>query len=263
MGRDNNLQDQVKYEHQKPRGTLQSMPIPEWKWERIAMDFVGLPTTLGMFDSIWVIIDRLDLSTAFHPQNDRQSEGTIQVLQHMIRACVIDFGGNWDLLLPLAEFAYNNSYKSSIDMASFEALYGRRCRSPIGWFYVFEVRPWSTDLLRETLEKVKVIQVKLLAAQNRQKEYAGRKVRDLKFGEGEEVAYELSLPPDLSGVHLVFHVSMLKRYHDRDVRKLWSKEIASVKVQWKNHPFEEATWETESDMRSKYPQLFAETGTFP
>ena len=119
---------------------------------------------------------RLDLSTAFHPQTDGQCERTIQVLEDMLRACVIEFGGHWDKFLPLAEFSYNNSYHSSIDMAPFEALYGRRCRSPIGWFDAFEVRPWAIDLLRDSLKKVKSIQEKLLAAQSRQKEYADRKV---------------------------------------------------------------------------------------
>ena len=84
---------------------------------------------------------RLDLSTAFHPQTDVQSERTIQVLEDMLRACVIEFGGHWDSFLPLEEFSYNNSYHSSIDMAPFKALYGKRCRSPIGWFDAFEVRP--------------------------------------------------------------------------------------------------------------------------
>ena len=74
--------------------------------------------------------------------------------------------------MPLAEFAYNNSFHSSIEMAPFEALYGRRCRFPIGWFDAFEVRPWSTDLLRESLDKVKLIQDRLLMAQSRQKSYA-------------------------------------------------------------------------------------------
>ena len=91
----------------------------------------------------------------------------------MLRACVVDFGYHRDKFLPLAEFSYNNSYRSSIDMAPFEALYGRRCRSPIGWFDAFEVRPWGTDLLRESLDKVKFIQEKLLLAQSRQKEYEG------------------------------------------------------------------------------------------
>ena len=134
----------------------------------------------------------MDLSTAFHPQTDGQSERTIQVLEDMLRAYVIEFGGHWDNFLPLAEFSYNNIYHSSIDMAPFEALYGRRCRSPIGWFDAFEVRPWGTDLLRESLEKVKFIQEKLLAAQSRQKEYEDRKVRDLDFMEGEQVLQKVS-----------------------------------------------------------------------
>ena len=77
---------------------------------------------------------QLDMSTTFHPQTDGQSERTIQVLEDMLRACVIDFSARTDRHLPLAEFTYNNSYHSSIQMAPFEALYGRRCRSPIGWF---------------------------------------------------------------------------------------------------------------------------------
>ena len=111
----------------------------------------------------------MDLSTTFHPQTDGQPEQTIQVLEDILRACMIEFGGHWDKFLPLAKFSYNNSYHSSIDMAPFEALYGRRCRSPIGWFDAFEVRPWGTDLLRESLDNVKCIQEKLLAAQSRQK----------------------------------------------------------------------------------------------
>ena len=97
---------------------------------------------------------RLDLSTAFHPQTDGQSERTIQILEDMLRACMLDFGGSWDQYLPLAEFAYNNSYQSSIQMAPFEALYGRCCRSPIGWFEVIEPRLVGLDLIQEVVEKV-------------------------------------------------------------------------------------------------------------
>ena len=75
---------------------------------------------------------RFDLRTAFHPQTDGQYERTIQVLEDMLCACVIEFGGHWDNFLPLEEFSYNNSYHSNIDMTPFEALYERRCRSPIG-----------------------------------------------------------------------------------------------------------------------------------
>ncbi|XP_059315769.1 uncharacterized protein LOC132066480 [Lycium ferocissimum] len=207
-------------------------------------------------------------------------------------------------------------------MAPFEVLYGRRCRSPTGWFGVFEVRPWGTNLLRESLDKVKLIQEKLIAARSQQKMYVNRKVRDLKFMEGEQfllkispmkgvmrfgksgnlspryicpfeilrhisdAVYELALPPGLSGVHPVFYVSMLKTYYldgsyiirwdsvlldenlsyekepiailDRQVRKLRSKEIAFIKKKWKHRPIEEAICETESDMHSRYPQLFAD-----
>ena len=75
----------------------------------------------------------MDISTAYHPQTDGQSERTIQTLEDMLRACVIDFGGNWDTHLPLVEFSYNNSYHSSIGDVPFEALYGRKCRSPLNW----------------------------------------------------------------------------------------------------------------------------------
>ena len=119
----------------------------------------------------------MNLSTAFHPQTGGQSKRTIHVLEDMLRACVIDFGGHWDQFLPLVEYAYNNSYHSIIEMAPFKALYGRRCRYPIGWFDTFEVRPWGTDLLRESLDKVKLIQDTLLMDHSRQKIYADRKVR--------------------------------------------------------------------------------------
>ncbi|XP_069150223.1 uncharacterized protein [Solanum lycopersicum] len=220
---------QVKCEHQRPGGVSQRMPIPTWKWERITMDFdVGLPTTVGGYDSIRVVVDRLtksshfilvrvkytaeklaelyisqimrlhgvpisiisdrgslftshfwkalqhglgtqlDMSTAFHPQTDGQSERTIKVLEDMLRDCAIDFGARWDQYLPLAEFAYNNSYHSSIQMAPFEALYGRRCRSPIGWFDSAEIDSLDTDLLRDAIEQVRMIQFRLLTAQSRQ-----------------------------------------------------------------------------------------------
>ena len=89
-----------------------------------------------LFSVFWqelhkAIRTRLDFSTTFHPQSDGQSEMTIQTLEDMLRICVMDFGGQWDLHLPLIEFAYNNSYHASIEMTSYEALYGRKCRSPL------------------------------------------------------------------------------------------------------------------------------------
>nr|GEY78709.1 reverse transcriptase domain-containing protein [Tanacetum cinerariifolium] len=81
---------------------------------------------------------KLDMSTAYHPQTDGQSERTIQTLEDMLRACVLDFGVSWDVHTPLVEFSYNNSYHSSVRCASFEALYGRKCHSPIMWVEVGE-----------------------------------------------------------------------------------------------------------------------------
>ena len=97
------------------------------------------------------------LSSAFHPQTDGQAEWTIQTLEDMLRACALDFKGNWDDHLPLIEFAYNNSFHSSIGMAPFEALYGRKCRSPIGWFEVGEAAVSGPDSVFEAMEKVKLI----------------------------------------------------------------------------------------------------------
>ena len=96
---------------------------------------------------------RLDLSTAFHPQTDGQSERTIQTLKDMLRMCVMDFGGSWDEHLPLVEFAYNNSYYNSIEMAPYEALYGRKCRSPLCWDEIGERKLTGPKIIRMQLRK--------------------------------------------------------------------------------------------------------------
>lgn len=208
-------------------------------------------------------------------------------------------------ILPLAEFAYNNIYQPSIEMAPFEALYGLRCCSPIGWFELDEAKFYGSDLVKDSLEKVRLIQERLRTTQSRQKSYADQKAHDLSFMVGDkvllkvlpmkgimrfrkkdklspkfigpfkvlkrvgEVAYELALPLSLLRVHSVFHVSMLQRYHTdlshvldfsmiyldeslgyeeepvaivaRQDRKLRSKRISTVKVQWRGQPVEEET----------------------
>ncbi|GJY87778.1 putative reverse transcriptase domain-containing protein [Tanacetum coccineum] len=130
----------VKTEHQRPSGLLQQPEIPEWKWDMITMDFITkLPRSSSRLqDGEKALGTRLDMGMTYHPQTDRQSEHTIQILENMLRACVINFGGSWDTYLPLAEFFYNNSYHSSIRCAPFEALYGRKCRSPVLWAEVGE-----------------------------------------------------------------------------------------------------------------------------
>ncbi|KAJ0623015.1 putative nucleotidyltransferase, Ribonuclease H [Helianthus annuus] len=91
----------------------------------------------------------LNLSTAFHTQTDGQTERTIQTLEDMLHSSVIDFGGNWDEHLPLIEFSYNNSYHSSIYMAPFKALYGRKCRSPICWHEIGDAQITGPELIKE------------------------------------------------------------------------------------------------------------------
>ena len=106
----------------------------------------------------------LMMSTVFHPHIDGQSERTIQVLEDMLRACVLGHKGSWEEHLPLVEFAYNNSYQASIQMAPYEALYERPCRSPIFWTKVGESSITGPDLIRDTSEKVSLIWKRLLTS---------------------------------------------------------------------------------------------------
>ena len=99
----------------------------------------------------------VNLSTTFHPQTDGQEERTIYTLEDMLRACKLDFKGRWDDHLPLIELSYRNSYQSNIKMAPYEALYGRKCRSPIGWFEASQTTLFGSDLVHQAMEKVKVI----------------------------------------------------------------------------------------------------------
>ncbi|GJU06430.1 putative reverse transcriptase domain-containing protein [Tanacetum coccineum] len=238
------------------------------------------------------------MSTAYHPQTDGQSERTIQTLEDMLRACVMDFGGSWDTHLPLIEFSYNNSYHTSINQL-------------IG-----------PEIMQETTEKIIQIKERLKTARSRQKSYADKRrkplefqVRDrvllkvspwkrvVRFGKKGKlalryvgpfeivervgpVAYRLKLPQELSCVHDTFHVSNLKKclaepdvqvpldeikidenmrfveepieIVDRDVKKLKRRRIPLVKVCWNSRQGAEYTWEREDQFQKKYPHLFSE-----
>ena len=170
------------------------------------------------------------------------------MLEDTLRACALDHKGSWEEHFPLVEFAHDNSYQASIQMAPYEALYGRPCRSPLGWTEVGESSITNPDLIRDTSEKVSLIRQRLLTAQSRQKSYADVRRRSLEFEVGDHVflkvmpkrgvvrfgkrgklsprfigpfeilktigvvAYRLALPPNMTGVHEVFHVSMLRKY---------------------------------------------------
>ena len=220
------------------------------------------------------------------------------------------------------EFAYNNSYQASIEMAPFEALYGRKCRTPVCWDEIGERRLVGPELVQITSEKVKFVHDNLKITRDRHKSYANNRCRDLQFEIGDRVflkispwkgvlrfgkrgklsaryigpyeivskvgpvAYRLKLPPKLSRIHDIFHVSILRKYisdpshvlreHpvqlkenltyeetpvqiiDRKEQVLRSKVIHLVKVLWKNHEREAATWEPEVQMRHQYLQLFSD-----
>ena len=124
---------------------------------------------------------KFNLSTAYHPQTDGQSERTIQILEDMLRMCVLDFKGKWIQYLPLVEFAYNNSFQATIGMAPYEALYGRKCRSPFYWDEVGERQLVRPEIIRDTKDKVALIQKRMLTAQSRQKSYADKGRRLMNF----------------------------------------------------------------------------------
>ncbi|GKA20547.1 putative reverse transcriptase domain-containing protein [Tanacetum coccineum] len=191
--------------------------------------------SLGFWQSMQEALGtRLDMSTAYHPQTDGQSERTIQTLEDMLRACVLDFGGSWDVHLPLVEFSYNNSYHSSVRCAPFEALYGRKCRSPIMWAVVWCVRfgkKWKLEPRFvgpfEIIEKV------------------------------GPVAYRLDLPEELNVDAKLNFVEEPVEILEREFKKLKRNRIAIIKVRWNSKRGPEFTWEHEDQMKLKYMHLFS------
>ncbi|GJY45071.1 putative reverse transcriptase domain-containing protein [Tanacetum coccineum] len=327
----------VKAEHQRPSGLLVQPAIPEWKWDNITMDFITkLPKSSQGFDTIWVIVDRLtksahflpirendpldklarftsnlkksfkkalgtyiSMSTAYHPKTDGQSERTIQTLKDMLRACVIDFSKGWVKHLPLDEFSYNNSYHASIKAASYEALYGRKCRSPVCWAEVGEAQLTGPELIQETTKKIVLIKQGMRSAQDRQKSYVNRKRKPMEFKVGDrvmlkvlvkvrKVAYKLELPQEFSRIHHTFHVSNMKKCYadeplvmplegihvdnklqlmgepveimERKIKRLKRCRIPLVKVRWNSSRGSEFTWERKDSFKQKIPTILHKLG---
>ncbi|KAI3746537.1 hypothetical protein L6452_08971 [Arctium lappa] len=287
------------------------LPIREdYKMERLAQVYIdeivsrhGVPLSIisdrdSRFTSrFWQAFQkalgtRLDLSTAYHPQTDGQSERTIQTLEDMLRACAIDFGGSWDKHLSLIEFSYNNSYHTSIQCAPYEALYGRKCRSPLSWVEIGDSQLFGPDIIRETTDKISTIQDRLKAARDRQKSYADNRRKPLEFQKGDKVllkvspwkgvvrfgkrgklsprfigpyevlerigpvAYKLKLPQELSTIHDTFHVSNLKKCITDEMTIVPPDEIlVDERLIFREEPVEILDREVKRLRRSKIPIL--------
>ncbi|GJU92191.1 putative reverse transcriptase domain-containing protein [Tanacetum coccineum] len=283
----------VKIEYQKQSGLLVQPEIPQWKWENITMDFVTkLPKTATGQDTIWVIIDRLtksahffpmreddtleklmrqylkevvsrhgvpvliisnrdgkftshfwktlnkalgtrlDMSTAYHPQTDGQSERTIQTLKDIIKA------------------------------APFEALYGRKCRSPICWAKVGDRQLTGLEIIHETTEKIVQIKSRIQAARDHQKSYVYLRRKPLEFQIGDKVMLKVS---PWKGVIRFDEIQIDDKLYfieepveimDHEVKRLKQSRIPIVKVRWNSRRGPEFTWEREDQMQKKYPHLF-------
>ncbi|GKC27397.1 reverse transcriptase domain-containing protein [Tanacetum coccineum] len=233
---------------------------------------------------------QLDMSTTYHPETDGQSERTIQTLEDMLRAYVIDFGKGWDKHLPLIEFSYNNSYHASNKAAPFEALYGRKCRSPVCWAEVGDVQLTGPEIIHETTKKIVQIRQRLQAARDRQRSYANVRRKPLEFQVGNRVmlkvsphkgifrfgkqgklnpryiglfkilerigpvAYKLELTKELSNVHNTFHVSNLKKCLSDESLIIPMKELQlDDKLNFVEEPVEIMDREIKQLKRSRIP----------
>nr|GFB01391.1 putative reverse transcriptase domain-containing protein [Tanacetum cinerariifolium] len=219
----------VKAEHQKPSGLLVQPKIPDWKWDNITRDFVTkLPKLSQGYDTIWVIVDRLTKSAIFTPI--RKTDPMDKLARIYLKEVV-------------------TSYHATIKAAPFEALYGRKCRSPVCWTEVGEAQILGPELIQETTEKIVQIKQRMQAARDRQKCHANLKRKPMEFQVGDkvmlkvspwkgvvrfgkrgklnpryvgpfkvlervgDVAYKLDLPEELSRVHNTFYMSNLKKCH--------------------------------------------------
>ncbi|GJY85446.1 putative reverse transcriptase domain-containing protein [Tanacetum coccineum] len=211
---------------------------------------------------------RLDMSTTYHLETDGQNERTIQTLEDMLRACVLDFGKGWDRHLPLVEFSYNNSYHTSIKAAPFEALYGHKCRSPICWAEVKDNQLTGPEIIHEKIVQIKSRDKVMLKVSpwkgvirfGKRGKLNPRYIRPFKIiAKVGTVAYRLELPEKLSRFHIDDKFHFIKEpveIMDREVKCLKQSRIPIVKIRWNSRRGPEFTWEREDQMQKKCPHLF-------
>nr|GEX03280.1 putative reverse transcriptase domain, ribonuclease H-like domain, aspartic peptidase domain protein [Tanacetum cinerariifolium] len=225
-------------------------------------------------------------------RTDGQSERTIQTLEDMLHAYVIDFEKSWDRHLPLVEFSYNNSYHTSIKAAPFKALYGRKCRSPICWAEVGDAQLTGPEIIHETTEKIMQSKSRIQAARDRQKSYVNLKRKPMDFQVSDKVMLKVSpwkgfvrfgkrgkLNPRYIGPFqkclfdesLVIPLEELNvddklrfveepvEVVDREIKRLKRSRIPIIKVRWNSKRGPEFTWEREDKFKPKYPHLFNKT----
>nr|GFA52436.1 putative reverse transcriptase domain-containing protein [Tanacetum cinerariifolium] len=271
----------VKAEYQKPSGLLVQLEIPQWKWDNITMDFVTkLPRTSSGYDTIWVIMDRLTKSAHFLLM--REDDSMDKLTKLYLKAFQKALGTRLDM--STTYHPETDGYHASIKAVPFEALYGRKCRSPICWAEVEDAQLTGPEIIQETTEKIVQIKQRLQATRDRQKSYANVRRPFKVLAKVGTVAYKLELPQQLSRVHSTFHVSNLKKclydeplaipldeLHiddklrfveepveniDREIKRLRQSRIPIIKVRWNSKRGPRFTWEREDQFKQKYPYLF-------
>nr|GEY35734.1 putative reverse transcriptase domain-containing protein [Tanacetum cinerariifolium] len=258
------------------------LPMPEdYKMDRLAILYLneivarhGVPILIisdrdSRFTSrFWQSMQEalgthLDVSTAYHPQTDGQSERTIKTLEDMLRACVLDFGGSWDVHFPLVEFLYNNSYHSSVRCAQFEALYGTKYHSPIMWTEVGEGQLIGPELAQETAKKISQVKDRLEVARvvrfGKTRKLSPRFVRPFEIIEKKCLA-DPTLQVPLDEIQVDAKLNFMEEpveILDREFKKLKQSRIAIVKVRYNSNRGPEFMWKREDQMKLKYPHLFS------
>ncbi|GJZ04245.1 putative reverse transcriptase domain-containing protein [Tanacetum coccineum] len=177
----------------------------------------------------------------------------------MLCACAINFGKGWVNHLPLVEFSYNNIYHASIKVAPFEALYGRKCRSPMCWAEVGEVQLTGPEIVQETTKKIVQIKQRMQAARDRQKSYADLKRKSMEFQVGDKCHADEPLAVPLDRLHFDNKLQFVEEpveIMERKVQRLKRSRIPIVKLRWNSRRGPEFTWEHEDQFQKKYPHLF-------